>query len=810
MFKNYLKIAFRNLTKQKTYSLINILGLALGITCCLLIALYVLQETNYDTYHKNVAQIYRVSVENTTPEGVYSNANTPFPLAAQLQADYPEVAKIARIYFTENDLVSVQDRKFFQDDIIFADPDFFDIFSYEILQGSADDLLNDPSSVVLTASASQKYFGEKNPLGEVLTYQNTHDFTVTAVMADVPVNSHFRFEMVFSGLALTDDFMGFPLNQWGMYTSLYTYLLLPANISAAAFEEKLSTFMDNHSRKRPDRARRAFLTPMQDIYLYSHIDDEIGPGNHISNLMIIATIGAFILLIACINFMNLTTARSIRRAREVGVRKVLGAQRLQLIGQFIGESLLLALLAMLISLAAVELVLPAFSELVSTPIEFSLQNNMWTIFALFGFTLLTGIFAGIYPAFFLSAYQPVETLKGNTLQRGTASSSTLWQRLTNMFGLRRLLVVTQFALTILLISGTLITQEQLRYMQDAELGFEKAYTVNIPIHDDSLENRIDVVTHEFLSHPNVLAVTAGMNPPLSEYGFSTSAYPNGREAGGSFGIHIKIIDTEYLDFYGMELLAGRNFSENLASDVREAFIINEATLARLGYSHPEEALGRVLSSGINRIDGTIIGVVKDFHVATMHQAIEPVVIMHWPRFFNQFSVKIKSAEIPQTLDHMRGVWAEFSPDYPFQYTFLDEDISTLYTQEENVVNIVGVFSLLAIFVACLGLFGLAAYTAEQRTKEIGVRKVLGATVNNIILLLTRDFLLLIAVAALIAAPVAYWLMNNWLTAFAYRIEIQPTIFLLAAGLALLVALITIAYQAVRAALANPVDALRYE
>ena len=804
MFQNYLKIALRNLIKQRIYSLINIIGLAIGMTCCLLIALYVRHELSYDRFHEKGERIYRVAVKTTIPSGTFYDAETPFPLAAQLQIDYSEVERVVRIFFREEELVTVGEKQFVEPKIAFADTGFFQMFSFPLLRGNPRRLLNDPAAVVLSASQARKYFGEEDPLGKTLALNNRLTFQVSAVMEDMPPNSHFHADILFSFLALSHDYLGFSIDQWGLYTSLYTYIMLPEAHSAAAFEDKLEPFMEKYSFTRPDRKRTALLMPLQDIHLHSHMEGEIEPNTRVSDLWIIATIGLFILLIASINFMNLTTARSARRAREVGVRKVLGAFRWQLIKQFIGESVILSLLAMLLAIALVELALPGFSQLVGKSIDFSVVGSGVLLGALLGLALLVGILSGIYPALFLTAYRPVAVLKMNSFAAagGRAGGRSA--------GLRRGLVVTQFALAILLISGTIITRDQLHFLRNVDLGFRKDAIIDIPVSEDEIRDKYKTIKHELANHPNVVSVSACFKSPLSENGFSTSAYPNGRDSGGGFGIDLNFVDFDYLEQFDLQLLAGRNFSPNLPSDEKAAFIINESTMKRLGYDNPQAALGRKLPTGINRIEGTIIGVVKDYHNVSLHEQIQPLVMMYWPEFFYNFAVRVRPGGLPETIAHLEAVWKSFSPAYPFSYSFLDEDLSRIYAFEARITRIIGTFSFIAIFIACLGLFGLAAYTAEQRTKEIGVRKVLGAKVSDIVLLLSKEFVKLVLLAGVIAAPLAYWLMGRWLEVFAYRIEPGPAVFLIAGALALLIALLTISYQAIRAALAHPVESLRYE
>ena len=801
MLKNYLKITLRTLRKSNVYSFINVFGLSIGMTCCLLILLYVKQELSYDTFYGKADRIYRIAVETTRPQGQSFCANTPFPLGPAFKDEYPEVDFLSRIFFTENVLVTHGENRFFEDGFAFADRDFFEIFSHTFLSGDEARFLSEPNTLILTASTAEKYFGHEDPIGQVIQFDNQIDFTVTAVIEDVPVNAHFRFNFLASYLSLNDEIVGFTTDQWGAYSSLYTYVLLSEQAPPDALELKAESFITRHAGEWPGITRRVFFQPITDIHLRSHLDDEIEANNDLSNLYIISTIGLFILLIASINFMNLSTARSSRRAREVGIRKALGAVRLQLVGQFLGESILLSVLALALSLAFVELSLPLFSSLVGKEIVFSLVGDPIVPVLLLGLAVVVGVFSGIYPALFLSGYRPATVLKGtNVSVKGSRGGLFL----------RQILVVSQFGLSIMLIIGTLIVGDQLHFLKNANMGFQKDYTLSIRIFEDSMSEQYETVKSELTAHPNVLHATACYKSPIGDYGLSTSAYPDGRENETSFSIQLNFMDFDYFDQFGLELAAGRSFSEFFPTDEQKAFIVNETLVRVLGYTSPEEVIGIVLPTGINKIDGTIIGVVKDYHIASLHEHIEPLVLMHWPDFFSEISVQIQPHDIPETLQFLETTWKRFSPDYPFQYTFLDEHITQLYAPEEQTSEIIGTFSLIAIFVACLGLFGLATFTAQQRTKEIGVRKVLGASVSGIMLLLSKDFLRLVLISFIVAVPVAYVVMNRWLEDFAYRIDISWRVFLPAGLSALLIALLTVSYQSVKAALSNPVQSLGHE
>ena len=801
MFNNYMKIAVRNLTKFKSYSFINIFGLAVGLTSCLLIMLYVKQELRYDEFHEQADRIYRIGVENTYSDRVTYYSQTPVPMAPAFRIDFPEINHLTRLYFDGPALLEANDKRIFESKIVFAEPEFFEIFSFHVIAGDAQRPLGDPAAIVLTKSSAQKYFGDHNPVGQIVRYENKYNLRISAVIEDVPVTSHFTFDFLVSYEALNEDILGMTLDQWGAFADTFTYLLLPENLTVAQLESQTADFFDRHSKPKPNLSRSVFFQPLTDIYLYSHNVDDIDATNSMLTLVILSLVAGFILLIACINFMNLSTARSTRRAKEVGIRKVLGAFRVQLTKQFLGESILIAAVAMAMALALIEVFLPYFSRLVGKEVDFIYNENIEVLLGVAGLTLLVGIVSGIYPALILSGFKPVSTIKGYN----PADSPSRWP-----LYLRRGLVVVQFTISIVLIFGTLVVRQQLQYMQNTDMGFEKEHTMVLPLLEDGLREKTETLKNELMSHPNIIEASAGYRAPISDYNFDTSAFPKGYDGKERFSIEINVVDFDYFKNYGIPFLAGRDFKKEFSTDFKEAFIVNEALVKKLGFSRPEEALGYKLPIGINRIAGTIIGVVKDFHFRALRKEIRPMVNLHWPVIFRQISVTISGQNMPETIKFIEEVWQKHQPSYPFQYQFLNDQIQKLYETEVQALNIVTTFSTVAITIACLGLLGLSAFMAEQRTKEIGVRKVLGAGVNNIIMLLSRDFLKLVLVAGILAAPVAYFASTQLLQNFAYRIEPGVGTALLSIGLAFFVALFTVSFQAMKTAIMNPVEALRYE
>mgnify|MGYP005725316633 CR=1 FL=1 len=802
MLKNYLKIALRHFRKDKAYTFINVSGLAVGLAVCTLIALYIQHELSYDRFHKNADHIYRIAAEITSSEGVSANAGTPHQLAPAMIQDFPELQNTTRFYTFGEALLQAQDKKFYEENCLFVEPSFLNIFTFPLLQGDPKTALQQPNAVILTSSLAQKYFGDADPLGEQIRFNNKATFTVTGVVEDAPANSHFTFDVLVSLESLNEELTGVDLNQWGGYFGTYVYTLLDGAVDPAALEAKIAPALEKYAGKEPNRTARLFLQPLTEIHLYSHIGDELGVNNQAANLYVIAAIGLLILTVAGINFMNLSTARSADRAREVGMRKTLGAEKTQLLRQFLGESILLALAALVVALLLVEFSLPWFNQLINKSLAFVYAQNLPLIGGLLLLTLTVGVVSGVYPAFVLAAFKPVSTLKSAKLQTGNKGRFGLT--------LRKALVIFQFAVSIILIAATITIQRQLAFVRSANLGFDQELMLTVQMNDESVNKQYDVIKQDWLARPDVKAVTASYKSPIADYGFSTSLYPKGRDGGEQFQINLNFVDYDFINAYGLETLAGRNFSPEFATDPMRTILINEAAMKKLGFTSAEEAVGKIYRLGINKIDGEIIGVVKDFHIASLQEEIKPLVMLYFTEVYSVFSVKIQSADVSETLAALEASWQEFVPEFPFQYRFLDDYINSLYQQEEQTQAMVGVFSGLAVFIACLGLFGLASFSVQKRTKEIGVRKVLGASSRQIAALVSREFLTLVALANLIAWPLAWLATNAWLQNFAYRVEIGWLIFALAGGTALIIALLTVSSQAIKAALSNPVESLKYE
>ena len=789
MFKNYLKIVFRNLIRHPGYSAINIAGLTVGLAAFLFISLWIQDELSYDRFHERADRIYRVV--RADENGEASFARTAPLFAPTLRDNFPEVEQAIRIK-PSGSVVRYGENLFQENYFFFADPQVFDVFTFPLLQGNSKTALNDPYTVVITKEMAEKYFGEENPLGQILTIGDSTNIKVTGIMKNLPANTHVQIDFLVSWATRERLIKPEWLNTWrsGIY---YTYVLLPQDYAATELERKFAKF-DIKDGKNDQLF--IHLQPLTDIHFYSHLKTELQANGNILYVYMFSAIALFVLLIACINFMNLATARSAQRMREVGMRKVLGAYRTQLIGQFLGESMIVTGLALVLSIGLVEMGLPHFNTFSGKELTLGATNAFGVVAGLAALALLVGLIAGSYPAFFLSSYQPVRALKGQ-LDSKRASTSTI---------LRKGLIVFQFAISIALIIGTVIVYNQLHYVKNQDLGFNEEQIVVLPFQwDAAVLEKYMTFKNRLEENANILGVTASGDIPGRM--MTTMSYQVEGQTEDEWGsITALIVDPDFSETYEIPMVAGRDFSDEMQTDVRNAFILNESAAREMGFA-PEQAVGKKFRMNER---GRIIGVMKDFHFNSLHKEIEPLVLAVWPSWLGYVSVRIAPGDIAGSLALIENTWRESNSNRPFSYFFFDEHFDQLYRAEERFAQVFVSFSSLAICIACLGLFGLATYTARQRTKEIGVRKVLGATVTNVTALLSKDFVKLLLLANVIAWPVAWYSMNKWLQNFAYRIDISWWVFALAGGLALVIALLTVSTQAIRAALANPVEALKYE
>ncbi|MEM9833904.1 MAG: ABC transporter permease [Bacteroidota bacterium] len=805
MFKNYLKITLRNLANQKLYTFLNVVGLSIGIASCLLILLYIHHELSYDTFHEKADRIYRVGLNGKIADQEIFTTNTTPPLAFTAVEEFPEVKSAVRLYtHWGSPVVRYGETVISEEDVYLADSTFFDVFSFPLLAGDPKTALVEPNSIVIPEDEAQKYFGDEPPLGKTLLLDNDKTpNTVTGVLAKLPDNSHFHFSMLRS-MSVLD----YSRSEGWFNNSFQTYLLLHEEASAEALEAKLPGLITKYIGPEVQQFLGVsledffeqgnkygyFLQPMLDIHLYSDLEDELEPNGDITYIYILAAIGFFIILLACINFMNLATARSSNRAKEVGVRKTLGSLRTHLVRQFLSESVLLSLIATVLALVAARLLLLPFNSLAGKEISSALFTSPWFLLSLLGLMLLVGVLAGSYPALYLSSFRPAEVLKGK-LKAGMKSS-----------GIRNGLVVFQFFISITLIICTLLVYQQLEYTRTKNLGFEKENVVIV----DGLwrldAGKQEVLRQDLTSQSSVVNASISNNVPPGVN--NTTIF---RKKADEQDI---LVSTYHIDYYHLptmqiEILAGRNFSRDFPTDTA-ALLLNEAAVREFGFDDPlnEEIQyfgGEYGQSEIYKV----VGVFKDFNFETLRNNIRPLALMLTTQG-SQISVRTAQGDVAASLTTVEELWKKYAADQPFQYSFLDEDFDALFRAEQRLGQVFSVFTGLAILVACLGLLGLAAFMAEQRTKEIGIRKVLGASVTSVVVLLSKDFTKLVLISFGLAIPLAYFVMHSWLKGFAFRISIGPGTFVLAGVSALVIAWLTVSWQSVKAASANPVKSLRSE
>ena len=790
MFKNYLKIALRNIKKYKGFSVINIAGLALGMACFILIFLYVQNELSYDNFHESADRIYRVQ-RRMGSNYMMANASviTYGPLASALVSTYPEVINTVRIEHRDAyDLAIKYKNTHFYERGFYVDKSFFDIFSYEFTRGDAKTALVDPFSIVITEELARKYFGDEEPFGKTLTIveDRSYDAKITGIIKKVPGNSHLQFDFVLSMTSLNTIYEteSFGQSWWG--SDFLTYLELRNNADYKDLEAKLPALIETFEKKQNDSY---YLMPVKDIHLKSHDNFEISENSDIQNIYILSLVAYIILIIACINYTNLSTAKALKRSKEVGVRKVVGASRKQLILQFLYESFILNVIALVLAVLIAAALLPAFNEFTNREILLNPLESIAVLPTLIALIVIVGIFSGIYPALFMTSFQPVEAL------------SRKYSRPSRSSGLRNTFVAFQFCISIMLITGTIIIGRQLKYIKSTDIGYDREHILAIQLRDEKISDNLAQLKKELLKNPAIPYVS------------SSSHIPNRITWGGAFQsknnervfIRNGTVDYDYVDLFDVQIIEGRNFSREFASDKNGAFLLNETAVKRLGWESP---LGRECNH--RGKTGKVVGIIKDFHFHSLHRTIEPLYLFLDPDMVRVMFVKIQPSRIQSSIKYIRETYGSFNPEHPFDYFFLDDSFNDMYKSEQQFGKIVMSFSTIAIFIACLGLLGLISFSAEIRTKEIGIRKVLGASVPNLFNLITKEFLRLIGIASLVAWLVAYFSLKNWLQNFAYRINLGWDAFLLSGLIVVFVALFTVSYQSIKAATANPVDSLRYE
>ena len=806
MFRSYLTVAIRNLLRHKAYSTINVLGLTIGIACSLAILLFVRYELSYDAYHANVDRIYRATLEwhyASSPTGYYGT--TSGLLAPTLLQNYPAVEQAVRFHDVQavngNDLFIRSEKvSAYEPHGFVADASIFKVFSFPLIQGDSETALKEPFSIVLTEAVSQKYFGDTDPMNQILTVQDTLQFIVTGILAPIPQNSHFTFDFLISFETLNHTQASF-MERWMRWPNLgwHTYILLHESASYDEMEAQIQGITQQYGAADEEQFKIRFvhhLQPLKDIYLYSNVIHNIAPQSDIVYIYGSLAIAFLILLIACINFVNLATARAVDRAREVGMRKVVGAYRGQLIAQFLGEALLMTAATICLSVVLIALSLPFLNDLAEQNLTLDIFQNPPLFLSLIGIALGVGVFSGSYPAFVLSSFKPVEVLKGS-LKSGQKG---IW--------IRKGLVTFQFIISITLLIVTTAVYTQINYMQSQTLGFDKDHVVVINFKKDpDVLQRYTTIKAEFTKLPNVLTVSTSATVPGRFFNFRNIRVRMSSGEEVLKGIRIQSIDEDYLETLGLTLISGRGFSRDIETDQNTAFLLNEKAVAYFEWGTPEEALGKTFNTRSNR---HLIGVVKNFHYVSLHNPIEPYLFYFDPSHFSYFTVKVRSDGLLNTLTKLKKTWAKLIPDKPFDYFFLDEDFAHQYRAEKRQGLIFSIFFGLAIFVGCLGLFGLISFSTQQRTREIGIRKVLGAPISSVVILLSKDFLKPVFLANFIAWPFAYYIINHWLQRFAYRIDVELWPFALGTIAVMSIALSTASFQAWKAACRNPVETLRQE
>lgn len=802
MLKNYLTIAFRTLRRHPGYTFINVVGLAVAVACCVLMLRYVRHEMSYDRFHEHADRIFRVVSEQENNGVLTASARTPVPLAAALQEELPGVEEAVRFGPAWTGVMSHGDQQFHEEGLFFADPNVFEVFSLPLIQGNPETALEQPNSLVLTETMAQKYFGDENPVGQTLlfTYEGEQEFEVTGVVEAMPANSHFHFDFL-APFASQPRFLEMMAEQWD-YNFRPTYVLL-SDTDAAAVAARLPAFVEQHYPEAMQTTTTLALQPLTDIHLHSRLQGEIGANGSITALYAFSGIALLILLIACVNFMNLATARSAQRAREVGMRKVLGANRSNLIRQFLGEAVLLSSIAVVLALALAQVFLPALNMLTDREMTLFGADGWVMIGALVVLALVVGTVAGSYPAFFLSAFRPVRVLKGT--HHGSPQGVSI----------RKLLVTAQFVVTIFFLIGIGIMSEQINYLFARDLGFDEDQIAYI--RSPQRTEPMDLTRYqEELTRAGVVQVAGTSRVPGSgqsfpDVGMAPLTVSHEAQIPSSF----ITVHPDFFETYGLTWQVRANLSEAVLSDTIPDYVLNATAVRALNWS--DDALDRELGmffgsepEPFNR--GRVMGVVEDFHFESLHTTLRPLVIRVSPtaHTWTYLTLRIHPDDLPATMAHIEAAWTRLAPEWPLDMAFLDDRVSEMYQAEERLSQIISYATLLAILIACMGLFGLASFTAEQRTKEIGVRKVLGATVGSIVVLLSKDFVKLVLIGFVLAVPLAYLATARWLADFAYHIDPSVSVFVLSGVLALGIALLTVSYQALRAALADPVKSLRYE
>jgi len=814
MFKSFLALTVRNLMRNKVFSSINIFGLSIGLAASALILIFVLHELSYDRFHQNADRIFRIKYLTNVDLIL---AQVPPPMAPVMADYFSGIEYVARAYMRE---VSVRVgsgsdiQEFEEERVIFADSALLKILSFEFISGNPDQLLNDPFKVIVNSEIAQKYFPGENPIGKTITFEGDYSFQIAAVAHDFPVNSHIHFNIIAPFDNMFDiepesmrERLRENLSQNWLASHLYTYVLLKPGADPSQVDQKFPEFLKKHVPENRQVGQNFKLQPIRDIHLQADIGLGPEPVGDVKNVYLFSTIAFICLLIACINFINLSTAQALRRAREVGMRKAMGAGNQQIFIQFLGESVLISLLALIISIVMLQLLLPFWGDLTQRELPLEMIIDPTFVWSFFGVFVLAGAMAGIYPALYMTKFKIIPTLKG--LSNTGAPKRKI---------MRRTMVVSQFAISLVLISGALVIFKQLNYLRNQPLGFDKQHIATVPLRssnfnnlfggiDDNWREKTNAFENEILQHPAVQSVT--LSSALPGMG---AVYRNvileGREDENDLFYPIMSVDYDFLPTYGLVLVAGRDFSKESGTDHIDAFIVNEKALQEFEWESPEQALGKRIS--LDGKDGKVVGVVKDFNYMALTQPIGALILDVNPSLFNTFSIKIDEQNLSETMDYVREKWGSIFPSKVFESQFLDDQLQDQYQDQDRLSQLIGYFAFLAILISCLGSYGLILFTSEQRTKEIGIRKALGASVLRVVILLFTEFTWMFAAGFVLAVPLSWWLATAWLEDFSYRIELSALDFVLSGIITLALVWLTISFQSFRAALLNPVDSLRTE
>ncbi|MEM6358587.1 MAG: ABC transporter permease [Bacteroidota bacterium] len=809
MFNNYIKVILRNLVKNKWFSLINVLGLTVGLTCSLIIYLYIGQELSYDNFHNDSDRIYRVTRSSETSSGVDYEAAVPYPLINVLPTDFTQFEVATQVHADDQILATYNGAKHVIDNVIFADSNFYDVFTFQIISGNPKVSLGQPNTCFITSKLAAILFSNQDPLGKKFKLQNELDLEVVGLIEETPLNSHLQFDVVVSYPSFSEEYFGLPIDQWSLSASGFAYVKTLPKVSLDKVNEEFETVINKYYSEDDAEGRKFYLQPLEEIYYDSNWYSDAADN---TTLWSLGVIGIFIVLVGCVNFINLSSALALKKSKEVGIRKTLGAARRQLVKQSLSETFLVSMVSGLLAIGLTELLIPFFNFYFSVELILNVLSDTNVLMFLIAVIVLVTLLAGLYPAFVLSGYNPVKALKNNM---NTPSSAALL--------LRKTLIGGQFVISQILIICTIIVASQMEYFRSKSLGFDTEAIINVGLPDND-GDKLKRFRDQLMANSNIENLSFSVGAPSSTNNVSSSFYLAAEGKENKHDAEFKIADYHYLETYGLNLKYGRWFDPSEEALVMELFetddadrgnrtisyVVNETATKRLGFSDPSDAVGEVIVTGVGDLSGVIIGVMSDYHLKSLHQEIEPMVMLNWPYFYFDTGVKVSTNDISGTISHIEDAYDKLFPDEIFNYTFLDDSIASFYEKEERTYSLFTLFSIISILISCLGLLGMISFVVAQRTKEIGVRKVLGAKVSMIVGLFSKDFMKLVGIAFFISTPVAWYIMNMWLQDFAYGITIQVWVFALALVISGLITFTTISVQSIKAAVANPVDALRDE